>query len=102
MDIWGPSFYLLGFPGGAVVKNPPATAGNTRDVGLIPGLGRSPRGGHGNILHCSYLKGLMNRGTWWATVHRVVKSRIGLSDRHTHTFCLSHTHFLPSTFFYLL
>ena len=42
---------FLGFQGGAVVKNLPANAGDTRQVGLIPGLGRSPRVGNGNPLH---------------------------------------------------
>ena len=41
---------LWGFPGGSVVKNPPANAGDIRDAGLIPGLGRSPGGGNGNPL----------------------------------------------------
>ena len=40
----------MGFPGGTVVKNPPANAGDTGDTGSIPGLGRSPEGGHGNPL----------------------------------------------------
>ena len=56
-----------------MVKNPPANA-EYRDVGLIPGLGRSPGGGHGNALQYSCLGNLMDRGTWWATVHRVEKS----------------------------
>ena len=62
-----------GFPGGAVVKNPPAKAGGARDAGLIPGLGRSP-GGHSNLLQCSCLEDPMDRGAWQATVHRVAKS----------------------------
>ena len=45
-----------GFPGGAVVKNPPTDAGNLRDLSLIPGSGRSPGGGHGNPLLCSCLE----------------------------------------------
>ena len=40
----------IGFPDGSVVKNPPVNAGDTGDMGLIPGLGRSPRGGNGNLL----------------------------------------------------
>ena len=44
------------FPGGAVVKNPPANAGDVRDGASIPGLGRSPGGGHGNQLQCSFLE----------------------------------------------
>ena len=52
----------LGFPGGAVVKNPPANAGDTGDAGSIPGLGRSPRRGHGNALQYSCLRNPMDRG----------------------------------------
>ena len=51
-------------------KNPPANAGDIRDVGLIPGSGSSPGGGHGNPLHYSCLENLMDRGAWRATVHR--------------------------------
>ena len=46
----------MGFPGGSVVKNPPASAEDVRDTGLIPGLGRSPGGGHGNPLQYSCLE----------------------------------------------
>ena len=49
-----------------VVKNPPASAGDIRVVGLIPGSGRSPGGGHGNPLQYSGLENLMGRGAWWA------------------------------------
>ena len=59
-----------GFPGGSVVKNPPAKAG---DTGSIPGLGRSPGGGNGNPLQCSCLGTPMDRGAWRATVHGVEK-----------------------------
>ena len=57
-----------------VVKNLPAFAGDTGDVGLVPGLGRSPGGGHDNPLHYSCLENSVNRGTWWATVHGAAKS----------------------------
>ena len=57
-----------------VVKNLPANARATGDVGSIPGLGRSPGGGHGNPLQYSCLKNPIERGAWWATVHRVTKS----------------------------
>ena len=60
----------MGFPGGSVVKNPPANAG---DAGLIPGLGRSPGGGHGNPLQYSRLGNLIERGAWWAIVHEVAR-----------------------------
>ena len=56
-----------------VVKNPPANAGDTRDVGSIPGLGKSPGGGHGNPPQYSCLENPTNRGAWRATVHRVSK-----------------------------
>ena len=61
-----------------MVKNPPANAGDAGDVGLIPGSGRCPGGGHGNPLLYSCLENSMDRGTLWATVHRVVKSWIRL------------------------
>ena len=57
-----------------VVKNPPANAGDARDMGLIPGSGRSPGEGHGNLFQYSYLENPMDRGAWRATVHRIIKS----------------------------
>ena len=56
-----------------VVKNPPANAGDIRDVDSILGWGRSPGGGHGNPLQYSCLENPIDRGAWWATVHRVAK-----------------------------
>ena len=63
----------MGFPGGAVVKNPPAKARDAGDAGSIPGSERSPRGGHGNPLQSSCLENFINRGTWQVTVHGVTK-----------------------------
>ena len=63
----------MGFPGGSVVKNPPANAGDTRDAGSVSGSGRSPAGGHGNQLQYSCLENPMDRGAWWDTVHGAVK-----------------------------
>ena len=60
------------------VKNPPSNAGDIRDVGLIPGLGRSPGGGHGNPLQCSCLENPLDRGAWRAAIHRAAKSRTRL------------------------
>ena len=57
-----------------VLKNLPASAGDIRDVGLIPGSGRSPGGGNGNPLQYSCLENPMDREAWQATVHRVAKS----------------------------
>ena len=53
-----------------MVKNPHANAGDVRDMGLIPGLGRSPGEGHSNPLQYSFLEKSMNRGAWWALVMR--------------------------------
>ena len=63
-----------------VVKNLPVNAGDIRDMGSIPRLGRSPGGGNGNPLQYSCLENSMDRGTWWATVHGVTKSWTRLSD----------------------
>jgi len=59
--------------GGTGVKNLPANAGDMRDAGCIPGLGRSPGGGHDNPVQYSGLENPMDRGAWWATVHGVEK-----------------------------
>ena len=64
-------------PHNLVGKNSACNAG---DLGLIPGLGRSPREGNGNPLQYSCLENPMDRGAWWATVHGVAKSQTRLSD----------------------
>ena len=64
---------FLGFPGGTVGKNPPANAGDARDVGSMPELGRSPGGGNSNPFQYSCLRNSMDRGASWATVHGVAK-----------------------------
>ena len=64
-----------GFPGGTVVKNLPANAGDSGDVGLIPGSGRSPREGNGYPLQYPSLENPMNRGAWQAIVHEVAESQ---------------------------
>ena len=69
--------FLMGLPGGSVVKKPPANAG---DSGSIPGSERSPGKGNGNLLQYSCLGNPMDRGARWATVHGVTKSRTQLSD----------------------
>ena len=53
-----------------VKKNPPANAGDARDTGSIPGSGRSPGEGDGNPLQDTCLENSMDRGAWWATIHR--------------------------------
>ena len=57
-----------------MVKNPPADSGDTRDMGLIPGSGRSLGEGHDNPLQYSCLENPMDRGVWWDTVNRVAES----------------------------
>ena len=52
-----------------MVENPPASAGDIRDAGSIPGSGRSPGGGHGNPLPYSCLENPLDRGAWLATGH---------------------------------
>ena len=67
-----------------VVKYPPASAGDLRDSGLIPGLGRSPGKGNGNPLQYSCLENPMDRGAYWATVCRIAKSWTWLKQLSTH------------------
>ena len=67
------------FPSGAMVKNPPANAGDARNVGLIPGSGRSPGVGNGNLIQYSCQESSMDRGAWGATVHGVAKSQTWLN-----------------------
>ena len=66
-----------------MVKNMPGNAGDMRDVGSIPGSGRSPEGGYDNMLQYSCLENPMDRGAWQATVHRVTKSHTRLKQLST-------------------
>ena len=68
-------------PGGSEAKG---SAFKTGDLGSIPGWGRSPGGEHGNPLQCSCLENPMDKGAWWAMVHRVMKSQTGLKQLSTH------------------
>ena len=87
------SFYLKfskltirGFPGGTVVKNLPANAGDTRDVGLIPGSGISPGEGNGKPLQYFCLENSLGTGIRWTTAHGSTNSQTQLRDwAHTHT-----------------
>ena len=67
----------MGFPSSSDGKTSTCNAG---DLGLIPGLGRSPGEGHGNSLQYSCQENPMDRRAWWATVHGVAKSQTRLSD----------------------
>ena len=57
-----------------MLKNPPTNTGDTRDMDSVPDSGRFPGGGHGNRLQYSCLENPMDRGAWWATLHRVAGS----------------------------
>ena len=66
------------FPGGSMVKNPPANTGETGNVLSTPGSGRSLGKGNGNPLQCSCLENPTDRGPWQAMAHRVAKRRARL------------------------
>ena len=85
----------LSFPGGSVVKNMLAEVG---DTGLIPGLRRSPGGGHGNPFQYSCKENSMDRGAWWATVHRLTKIQTQLRRISMHALLAwsSHSRTEPS------
>ena len=74
-----------------VVKNLPANAGDTRDAGSIPGLGRSPGEGTSYPLQYSCLGNSVDRGDWWATVRGVTKSWTRLNTQHTHNILQSNS-----------
>ena len=70
-DVWASQVVLM-------VKNPPPNAGDPRDMGLTPGSGRIPGGGHSNPLQHCWLKNPLDRGTWRAMIHKVTKSQTQL------------------------
>ena len=72
----------MGFPGGSVVENLPANAG---DTGSIPGSGRFPGGGHYNPLQYSHLENPMDSGDWRAVVHSITKSQTQMKQLSMHT-----------------
>ena len=78
---------MLGFPGGLDGKESACNAG---DRGSIPGLGRSPGGGHGNPFQYSGLENSMGRGAWQAAVYRITKSQTGLSTRSRVKWAVGH------------
>ena len=73
-----------------MVKNPPATVGDTRDIGSIPGSGRSPGEGNSSPLQYFCLENPMDRGAWRATV--MESQRVGHDRAHTHLFVLAAPH----------
>ena len=78
-----------GFPGGASSKEVVVVVKRLKDAALIPGLGRSPEGGHGSPLQDSCLENPMDRGAWWTAVHRVAKSWTQLKQFNTYTHTLT-------------
>ena len=84
-----------------MVKNLPGNAGDIRDVGSIPGLGRSSGGGHGNPLQYSCLENAMDRGAWQATVHRVTVSDATEASYHACMHMHTHTHTHTHTYIYI-
>ena len=70
----GPRYQHLGYPGGSMVKNLPASTGAIGDTGSILGMGRSPREENGNSFQYSSIGKPRDRITWQATVHGVAKS----------------------------
>ena len=70
----GLNLISISFPCGAVVKNLPSSAGDTREMGSIPESGRCPGVGNDSLLQYSCLENSLDRGSWWATVHGVVES----------------------------
>ena len=78
-----------------MVKNPLANVGDIRDTGLIPGLGRSPGEGHGNLLQYSCPENPMDRGAWQAIVHGIAKSQIQLKHLRKHASPCRSSRFIP-------
>ena len=68
-----------------LVKNMPADAGDIRDMGSVPGSGRSPGGGHGNPLQYSHLENPVDRGAWRVTVHGVAQNWTQVKQLTVHT-----------------
>ena len=89
---WGKLLEDLGFPGDSVVKNLPASSGDTRDMVSTPGSGRSSRRRNGNTLQYSCLQKPMDRGAWRAAVHRVAKESDTTDHVRAHTRACTHTH----------
>ena len=87
---WATSLHfnrLVGFPGGASGEESICNAGDIKDVGSIPGLGRSRQEGNGNPLQCFCLENPMDRRAWRAAVHGVAKTWAWLKQLSTHSTC---------------
>jgi len=78
----------MGFPGGAVVKNPPANGGDARDMGSVPGLGRYPGVGNDNPLQYFSLENSMDRGAWQALWDHKELSMTEHVHTHDRIYCI--------------
>ena len=89
--------FIICFPGGPISKEPAASA-EDKDSGLISGSGRFPGRAHGNSFLYSCLENPMDRGAWWAKVHRVRKSQTWLKklSRDTHSMIYMQTYHMNS------
>ena len=84
------------FPGGVSGEGPPAIAGDVRDSGLIPGLERSPGGGHDNPLQCSCLENHHGQRSPWGRQESDTTERLSAcAHRYTHAHTYTHTHPYP-------
>ena len=83
METFGKHYFNLGFPGWLNGTESACKTGATEDAGLIPGLGRSPGGGHSNSLQYSFLENSIDKEAWWATVHRISNSWMWLKQLST-------------------
>ena len=92
LAIWIVSHYIDGIhvilQGALVVKKLPANAGDIRDAGSIPGLGRTPGGGHGNPIQYSCLQNSMDRETWWATYNPWGRKELDMTEQLTFNYDL--------------
>ena len=87
LSIYSVAYFLRASQVALLVENPPANAGDVKDMGSIPGSGRSPGEGNGNPLQYSCLENPMDRGAWRATIHRVAMSRTRLKRLNTWHAC---------------
>ena len=90
-------FKTTGFPGGAVVKNPPANAGDEREMGSISGSGRFPGGGNGNLLQYSCLENSMDRGTGWGRKESDMTEQLSTEHRDSMQYYLATWTILKNT-----
>ena len=88
----------MGLPWWLSGKESACNAGDSGDTGLIPGLGRSPGGGHGNSLQYSCLENSMDRGAWWATFCGVAKSQTLLKQLSMQAHAIKYMHIIKLQF----